>query len=60
MDASVIAYCSKAGHGTRIMPPGTITGAQVSICAYSLAAQLISVWSTVHEGQRLHPSHWCL
>jgi len=28
VEAEVVAYCSKAGHGTRIMPPGTITGAQ--------------------------------
>ena len=23
----MIAYCNKAGHGARLMPPGTITGA---------------------------------
>lgn len=28
VEAAVVAYCSQAGHGTRIMPPGTITGAQ--------------------------------
>jgi hypothetical protein len=33
VEAAVVAYCSKPGHGTRIMPAGTITGAQVSSCA---------------------------
>jgi len=28
VEAAVVAYCSQAGHGTRIMPAGTITGAQ--------------------------------
>jgi len=28
VEAAVVAYCSQAGHGTRIMPPGTITAAQ--------------------------------
>ena len=32
VEAAVVAYCSKPGHGTRIMPAGTITGAQVSSC----------------------------
>jgi hypothetical protein len=32
VEAAVVAYCSKSGHGTRIMPAGTITGAQVSSC----------------------------
>ena len=27
-EARVVSYCSLAGHGTRVMPPGTITGAQ--------------------------------
>ena len=30
VEAAVVAYCSQPGHGTRIMPAGTITGAQVS------------------------------
>jgi len=28
IEAAVVAYCSQTGHGTRIMPAGTITGAQ--------------------------------
>ena len=24
---TMISYCTKAGHGSRLMPPGTITGA---------------------------------
>ncbi|KII94430.1 hypothetical protein PLICRDRAFT_101864 [Plicaturopsis crispa FD-325 SS-3] len=28
VEASVVAYCTQKGHGTRIIPPGTITGAQ--------------------------------
>ena len=30
VEAAVVAYCAQPGHGTRVMPPGTITGAQVS------------------------------
>lgn len=29
IEAAVIAYCSQPGHGGRVMPAGTITGAQV-------------------------------
>jgi hypothetical protein len=28
VEAAVVAYCTQPGHGTRIMPAGTITGAQ--------------------------------
>jgi len=28
VEAEVVAYCTKAGHGTRIMPPGTLTAVQ--------------------------------
>jgi len=28
VEAAVVAYCSQPGHGTRVMPAGTITGAQ--------------------------------
>ncbi|KIM81611.1 hypothetical protein PILCRDRAFT_821384 [Piloderma croceum F 1598] len=28
VEAEVVAYCSKPGHGTRIMPPGTLTAVQ--------------------------------
>lgn len=28
IEAAVVAYCTKPGHGTRVMPPYTITGAQ--------------------------------
>jgi hypothetical protein len=28
VEAAVVAYCSQPGHGTRVMPGGTITGAQ--------------------------------
>jgi len=28
VEAAVVAYCAQAGHGTRIMPPGTLTGVQ--------------------------------
>jgi len=28
VEAAVVAYCTQSGHGTRIMPAGTITGAQ--------------------------------
>ena len=28
-EGEVVAYCTKAGHGTRIMPDGTITGMQL-------------------------------
>jgi hypothetical protein len=37
VEAAVVGYCSQKGHGTRIMPPGTITGAQVSFAQYPLA-----------------------
>jgi hypothetical protein len=30
VEAAVVGYCTQKGHGTRIMPLGTITGAQVS------------------------------
>lgn len=28
IEGEMVAWCSKKGHGTRIMPPGTITGVQ--------------------------------
>jgi len=28
VEAAVVAYCAQTGHGTRIMPPGTLTGVQ--------------------------------
>ena len=28
-EGEVVAYCTKTGHGTRIMPQGTITGMQI-------------------------------
>jgi hypothetical protein len=28
VEAQVVAYCTKPGHGTRIMPPGTLTSVQ--------------------------------
>ncbi|KIM89738.1 hypothetical protein PILCRDRAFT_194685 [Piloderma croceum F 1598] len=28
VEAAVVAYCSKSGHGTRVMPEGTLTGVQ--------------------------------
>lgn len=34
VEAAVVAYCSQPGHGTRVMPGGTITGAQVRICLH--------------------------
>jgi hypothetical protein len=32
VEAAVVAYCSQPGHGTRVMPAGTLTGVQVSYC----------------------------
>lgn len=32
VEAAVVAYCTKPGHGTRIIPAGAITAAQV--CFY--------------------------
>ena len=28
IEAAVVAYCTKAGHGARVLPPGAITGLQ--------------------------------
>jgi len=28
VEAQVVAYCTKPGHGTRVIPPGTLTGVQ--------------------------------
>ncbi len=28
MEASLVSWCTKGGHGTRIIPKGAITGAQ--------------------------------
>jgi hypothetical protein len=28
VEAQVVAYCTKPGHGTRVMPPGTLIGVQ--------------------------------
>ena len=30
IEGEMVAWCTKAGHGTRIMPPGTITGVQLT------------------------------
>jgi len=29
VEAKTVAYCTKPGHGTRILPPGTLTAVQV-------------------------------
>jgi len=29
VEAVVVAYCSKPGHGTRVFPPGTLTAVYV-------------------------------
>jgi hypothetical protein len=34
IEAAVVAYCSQSGHGTRIMPAGTLTGVQVSLAQF--------------------------
>ncbi|KAL7418505.1 hypothetical protein Q5752_006963 [Cryptotrichosporon argae] len=28
IEAAVVSYCTRSGHGSRVLPPGTITGAQ--------------------------------
>ncbi|KJA24771.1 hypothetical protein HYPSUDRAFT_135770 [Hypholoma sublateritium FD-334 SS-4] len=30
IEGEMVAWCTKAGHGTRVMPPGTITGVQLT------------------------------
>ncbi|KAF8313988.1 hypothetical protein DL93DRAFT_2080433 [Clavulina sp. PMI_390] len=59
-EARVVAWCSSPGHGSRIMPPGTITGIQVlKAPAYLLFAGTI-VQSNINiqaddEGGELDP-----
>ena len=38
VEATVVAYCTQAGHGTRIITPGSITAVQV--CSSSLPCYL--------------------
>ncbi len=43
VEAETVAWCSKPGHGTRVMPAGTITGIQVlKAPAYILFAGTIN------------------
>lgn len=37
IEAAVVAYCTQPGHGTRIIPAGSITGAQVLIFEFEFA-----------------------
>lgn len=30
IEGEMVIWCTKAGHGTRVMPPGTITGVQLT------------------------------
>jgi hypothetical protein len=56
IEAAVVAYCAQTGHGSRIMPPGTLTGVQVRFYADVLAHNALYI-ITVYEDERLHPNH---
>jgi hypothetical protein len=44
-EAETVAWCSKPGHGTRVMPAGTLTGVQ-----FLKAPSYILVAGTINQG----------
>ncbi|KAI5480370.1 hypothetical protein MNV49_000945 [Pseudohyphozyma bogoriensis] len=52
VEAAVVAYCSRSGHGSRIFPPGTITGIQ-----FMRTSQYIQITGVLNQtGLNLDPS----
>ena len=42
IEAAVVAYCTQSGHGARIIPPGSITGAQVLVSELEFALATVA------------------